>query len=52
MEKTFLVTLIALSINSMSWAQSNTENTAKTQAAVQQEFVIWGTERSVYESVG
>lgn len=39
MEKTFLVTLIALSINSMSWAQSNTENTAKTQAAVQQKIV-------------
>ena len=39
MEKTFLVTLIALSISGMSWAQSNMENTAKTQAAVQQEFV-------------
>ena len=39
MKKTFLMTLIALSISGMSCAQSDTENTAKKQEKVQQEFV-------------
>ena len=39
MKKTFLMTLIALSISGMSCAQSDTENTAKKQETVQQQFV-------------
>ena len=39
MKKTFFMTLIALSISGMSCAQSDTENTAKKQETVQQEFV-------------
>jgi hypothetical protein len=39
MKKIFLMTLIALSISGMSCAQSDTENTAKKQETVQQEFV-------------
>ena len=39
MKKTFLMTLIALSISGMSFAQSNTANTAKAQETFQQEFV-------------
>lgn len=39
MKKTFLITLIALSISGMSCAQSDTENTAKKQETVQQQFV-------------
>ena len=39
MKNTFLMTLIALSISGMSYAQSDTENTAKKQETVQQEFV-------------
>ena len=39
MKKTFLMTLIALSISGMSCAQSDRENTAKKQETVQQEFV-------------
>ena len=39
MKKIFLMTLITLSISGMSCAQSDTENTAKKQETVQQEFV-------------